>query len=187
MSESPGDITQRLRELGDSRGAAADELFRLVYDELRRIAAAQLRKERPGHTLTPTALVHEAYMKLVDQTRVDWKNRAHFFAISARAMRRILIDYARKRRAAKRGGGEPLVTLGTVPDERTTRLDELLALDEALDRLHDLDERRAKVVELRFFAGLRHREVGEALGVSEPTVRRDWRLARAWLSTQLQA
>lgn len=189
MNESLGEVTQRLRAIRSLRDPAADELFALVYDELRRLAAAQLRKERPGHTLTPTALVHEAYIKLVEQTRVDWKNRAHFFAVAARAMRRILIDYARKRGAKKRGAGErPLViTLGAGRDERATRLDELLTLDDALERLRALDERRARVVELRFFAGLQHREIGTALGVSEPTARRDWRLARAWLSRELQA
>lgn len=180
-----GDVTELLLRLGEG-GAAVDRLFPLVYDELKGVAAARLRAERAGHTLSATALVHEAYLKLVSQDRVDWKNRAHFFAIAARAMRRILLDYAIARNAEKRGGGAPLVTLGDDSASRSSNLDELLAIDEAMTRLAALDERQEKVVELRFFGGLKLEEIAEVLGVSLASVNRDWRTARAFLTAELR-
>lgn len=185
----PGEVTELLLSLdseGLEKGEAVQRLFPLVYDELRRMAAARLRAERAGHTLSATALVHEAYMKLVNQERVDWKNRAHFFAIAARAMRRILLDHAIARKAEKRGGGAPIVTLGDEDTGREADLDGLIAIDEALGKLAELDPRQERVVELRFFAGLKLAEIAEALGVSLASVNRDWRVARAFLTTQLR-
>jgi RNA polymerase sigma factor (TIGR02999 family) len=166
---------------GDVR--AGDELVPLIYAELRRIAAGRLRAERPGHTLQPTALVHEAWLRLAEQHGAEWQNRAQFFGIAAQAMRRILVDHARRRHAAKRGGHSPVVDVdelsevlaSPVPDEQ------LLALDVALEQLKALDERQARIVELRFFAGLSVDETAEALGVSGTTVKREWATARAWL------
>lgn len=185
----PGDVTRLLARLragdGSPDGRVVDRLFELVYEELKTLARARLRSERPDHTLDATALVHEAYLKLVDQTRVDWRNRAHFFAIAAQAMRRLLIDHARARSTAKRGGDRVLVTFDEGDAPRTSGSDELLELDEALTRLEVLDARQARVVEYRFFVGLKDREIAEVLDVSVPTVRRDWRLARAWLSSRV--
>ena len=186
VSESPGDVTNLLVQLKGSDDRALDTLFTRVYDELRRLARAKLRQERDGHTLGATALVHESYLRLVNQDRPDWKNRAHFFAIAARAMRQILIDHARRAVADKRGGGASIVTLtenGVVQDVPNAQL---LALDEALERLRQLNERQARVVELRYFAGMQDRDIAEVLAVSVPSVRRDWRLARAWLSTEVR-
>ena len=187
MSRDPG-VTELLIQLeGSDDSRVVDRLFPLVYDELRRIAAAQMKKERPDHTLRATALVNEAYLKLVDQTRVQWQNRAHFFAIAARAMRRILIDYARTRSREKRGGDQERVTLEGLESGGERELDELLDLDEALRRLEDLDARQAKVVEMRFFGGVSMEEIAKVLGVSAATVDRDWRSARAWLSVELRS
>ena len=183
----PGDITELLLSLEQDRERAVDLLFPRVYDELRAIAGARLRAERAGHTLSATALVHEAYLKLVNQSRVDWKNRAHFFAVAARAMRRILIDYAEARHAGKRGGGAEFVTLGEESASRDSNLDELLAIDQAMTRLAGLDERQARVVELRFFGGMTLEEIAEVLGVSLASVNRDWRTARAFLTAELRA
>ncbi len=180
------DVTELLLSLDSDRGRAVDRLFPLVYDELRGVAAARLRAERAGHTLSATALVHEAYMKLVNQDRVDWQNRAHFFAVAARAMRRILMDYATRRNAEKRGGGAPVVTLGVESGQQDSNLDELLSINQALERLGKLNERQEKVVELRFFGGLRLEEIAEVLGVSLASVNRDWRMARAFLTTELK-
>ena len=176
---------------------AIERLFPLVYGELRRVAHRRLRAEATGHTLGTTALVHEAYLKLVDQTHAQWTDRKHFFAVAARAMRRILVDYARQHKAARRGGGQrplPLDMVGDPGGEGDTegrhaaiqvaaaeRADELVALDEALERLEKLDERQAKVVELRFYGELSEEEVAEVLGVTARTVRRDWVKAREWL------
>lgn len=184
MSANP-DITALLDALEGGNRTVVDELFPYVYAELQRIAQRQLRGERDGHTLNATALVHEAYLKLVRQQEVDWKNRAHFYGVAALAMRRILVNYAHRRRAEKRGGGAPVATFVEGEIGRTTRADELIALDEALERLAERSARQAKVVELWFFAGLTQEEVAEALGVSVPTVRRDWQFARAWLSREL--
>jgi RNA polymerase sigma factor (TIGR02999 family) len=162
-----------------------DRLFPLVYWELRRIAHGQLQREHPGHTLGTTGLVHETYLKLVDQTRADWQDRAHFFAVAARAMRRILVDYARRHRALRRGGGWRSVTL---TDEATAveRGEELIALDEALDRLATLNPRLSQVVECRYFGGLSEEETAKALGVTTRTAQRDWVKARAWLYQELR-
>lgn len=189
---SPTDQSPEITELlirleGGDDPRVVDQLFPLVYDELRRIARAQMRRERPDHTLRATALVNEAYLKLVDQTRVAWQNRAHFFAIAARAMRRILVDYARTRSREKRGGGWERVTLEGVESDAGSELDELLELDEALTRLGEVDPRQAQVVEMRFFAGVSMEEIAKVLNVSAATVDRDWRSARAWLSVELRS
>lgn len=178
-------ITQLLIDLGQGNREAVDKLMPMVYDQLLQLAQRQLRRERSGHTLNTTALAHEAYLKLIDQKRITWQNRAHFFAIAAQAMRRILINYANKRKADKRGGGEPLATFNEQSMVRETKADELLLLDEALSELEKSNQRLSKVVEYRFFGGLTQEEIAEVMGISVPTVRRDWRLARAWLSREL--
>jgi RNA polymerase sigma-70 factor (ECF subfamily) len=170
------------------RRARAEELLPLVYDELRRLARGYMARERREHTLQPTALVHEAYLRLVDQSRVDWQGRTHFRAVGARMMRRILIDHARRHGGLKRGGERQRVTLGEAllrPPDPDVGLPELVAVDEALERLARLDERQARVVELRFFGGLTTAEIAEALGVSERTVQGDWAHGRAWLRREL--
>lgn len=163
-----------------------DRLLPLVYEELRRIAHRQLRRERPGHTLNTTALVHEAYLRLVDQTRARWVDRAHFFAVAAGVMRRILVDYARRFRAAKRGGDAQRVDLDAAELSLDQRSEVLIGLDEALGRLAELNPRLSQVVEYRFFGGMTEEETAEALGVTDRTVRRDWMKAKAWLSRELQ-
>jgi RNA polymerase sigma factor (TIGR02999 family) len=158
----------------------------LVYDELRRLAERHFRRERVGHTLQPTAVVHEAYFRLVDQTRVTWKNRGHFFAVASQAMRRILVDYARARAADKRGGGEKRVTLASAEASREPSGEvDLLALDEALTRLKVLDGAQAQIVELRFFGGLSIEETALALETSASSVKREFRSAKAWLYREL--
>jgi RNA polymerase sigma factor (TIGR02999 family) len=184
-TESSGDLTKLLSEVAKGDKVAASQLVPLVYSEMRRLAAAYMRRERENHTLQATALVHEAYLKLVDQ-RTDWQSRAHFFGVAAQVMRHILIDHARGHSRAKRGGAKEAVTLdeGLVfSDEKS---EELLALDEALQRLAKLDTRQAKVVEMRFFGGLTVEETAEALSISPITVKRDWSLARAWLYGELE-
>jgi RNA polymerase sigma factor (TIGR02999 family) len=180
-------ITLILGRLSEGSGDAVDALMPMVYGELHAMAERQLRGERANHTLNSTALVHEAYVKLVDQKSVTWQNRAHFFAVAAQAMRRILINYANKRLAAKRGGGQILATFNDEAVVRESRAEDLVALDGALERLKGMHERQSKVVELRFFAGLTQEEIAEVLAVSVPTVRRDWRLARAWLAGQISS
>jgi RNA polymerase sigma factor (TIGR02999 family) len=186
------DVTDLLGELKHGNRAALDELIPLVYDELRRIASRQLARERPGHTLQTTALVHEAFLKLAGMDRIDWQNRAHFFGVAARLMRQILVDYAVRRGAQKRGGGQTHVPLDeraltAVPaaESGTVTLQDLIPLDEALQRLETSDPRQGRVVECRFFAGMSVEETAEALGVSPGTVKRDWRIARAWLNREL--
>ncbi|MBW3552430.1 MAG: sigma-70 family RNA polymerase sigma factor [Gemmatimonadetes bacterium] len=179
--ESEHDITGLLLAWRAGDGEALDRLFPLVYHELRRIAHRQLGRERAGHTLGTTALVHETYLKLIDQTRVQWADRAHFFAVAARAMRRILIDYARRHRAAKRGGAAARVELDDATFLADERAHTLIAVDQALTRLSGLDERLVRVVECRFFGGLTEEETAEALGVTPRTVRRDWVKAKGWL------
>jgi RNA polymerase sigma factor (TIGR02999 family) len=184
---TPGnDITRMLAELTGGNQAVVNALLPLIYDELHGMADNQLRRERKDHTLNATALVHEAYLKLVDQSRVSWQNRAHFLGVASQAMRRILINYAEQRRAQKRGGQMMATTFDDDLVPRETRADQLIDLDEALTRLKALNERQAAVVEYRFFGGLTHEEIAEVSGVSVPTVRRDWRLARAWLSHELK-
>jgi RNA polymerase sigma factor (TIGR02999 family) len=180
-----GHITELLDDLIGGNRTVVDSLLPLVYNELHAMADRQLRRERPDHTLNATALVHEAYLKLIDQKNVNWQNRAHFFGIASLAMRRILINYAQMHIAEKRGGNNILVTFDDAATPRESKAEELLVLDEALQRLEQLNERQAKVVEYRFFGGLTQEEIAEVLNVSVPTVRRDWRLARAWLSREL--
>lgn len=191
MEPSAGAVTRLLQQWSNGDPQALEDLIPLVYDELRQVARQYLRRERPGHTLQPTALVHEAYLKLVDQRRIRWQNRAHFFAVAAQLIRRILVDHARARGASKRGGGLRQLTIeaDVAPAERRGQAGELdvLALDGALSRLAELDPRQAHVVELRFFGGLDVEETAEVLGVSSPTVKRDWRTAKAWLYRELQA
>jgi len=186
MSPSPQDVTQLLRDWRQGNRAAFDQLIPLVYDELRRLAKRHLQRQSPGHTLQTTSLVHEAYLRLIDQQNIEWQNRAHFFAVAARAMRFLLVDHARARQYAKRGGGVRQVTLDEVAVVSPERNDDLLALDEALSRLAALDPRKSQIVELRYFGGLSAEEAAEALGVSEITVKREWLKARAWLYRELQ-
>jgi len=184
---SDAQLTRLLEAWQSGDSAAGDKLVPLVYAELRRIAAAKMRAERGGHTLQPTALVHEAWLRLMNQHGSGWQNRDQFFAIAAQAMRRILVDHARKRHAAKRGDGDASVDLDevsralavTLPDER------LLALDEALKGLAALDERQARIIELRFFAGLSVEETASVLGISPTTVKRVWATGRAWLFREM--
>ncbi len=164
---------------------AVDALMGHVYETLHRMASRKMVSERPGHTLTPTALVHEAYLKLVDQERVQWQDRAHFYAVAARVMRRILIDHARRRLADKRGGDQVRITFTDSLAVAYDTPETIIELDRALDRLGNLSDRQRQVVELRFFGGLTHEETAVVLGVSVPTVRRDWRLAQAWLSREI--
>jgi RNA polymerase sigma factor (TIGR02999 family) len=180
-SRSPQQVSQLLLEWSNGNKAAFDELIPLVHQELHRLAHHYLRQERQGHTLQTTALVNEAYLKLIDQKQVHWKNRAHFFALSAQLMRRILVDHARKRNFAKRGGGANKITFDEVMLISKERGRDLLSLDAALDRLAEIDERKSKVVELRFFGGLSVQETAEVLRVSPLTVKREWRMAKAWL------
>lgn len=186
MADLRQDVTQVLQDLRNGDQKAADRLLPMVYDEFRALARHYLAQERANHTLQPTALVHEAYMKLVDQTRVDWQGRSHFFAVAAQAMRRILVDHARSRQRDKRGGGRARVVLDEAVALSPQKDEDVLALDECLERLAALDARQAKVVELRFFGGLSVEEVAEALGVSKRTVEGDWTFARAWLSRELR-
>ncbi|MGH7469607.1 MAG: sigma-70 family RNA polymerase sigma factor [Longimicrobiales bacterium] len=182
---STDDISSLLTAWNEGDREALDRLFPVVYRELRRIAHRQLRGERPGHTLSTTALVHEAYFKLVQLDRIQWQNRAQFFAIAARAMRRILVDYALARRRKKRGGGQPMLPLDDVIIMVNSQADELVAVDQALQRLEAIDVRHARVVECRVFAGMSVEETAEALNISAATVKRDWALARAWLNREL--
>lgn len=174
-----------LAEWSEGNQSALDELYPLVYDELRRLARRYMSRERKGHTLQTTALINEAYVRLVDQKNVHWANRSHFFAISAQIMRRILIDHARRHAYAKRGGGAKQVSLDEVAMVAKEAGSDLVRLDEALKILAKMDPRRSNVVELRYFGGLNNEEIAGVLKVSENTVTRDWNLARAWLYQQL--
>ncbi len=180
------DITQLLSELSSGNREAVDILLPVVYKELHQLAHMHLRGERRNHTLNATALVHEAYMKLIAQDRITWQNRAHFFGIASQAMRRILINYANARIAEKRGGNKVLATFVDDKVSRESRPEELIALDEALKKLEKLNERQSRIIEHWFFVGLKHEEIAEVLNVSVPTVRRDFRLAKAWLSRELK-
>lgn len=179
------EITQLLAEWSGGNQSALDELYPLVYDELHRLARRYMSRERKGHTLQTTALINEAYVRLVDQKNVQWANRSHFFAISAQIMRRILIDHARRHAYAKRGGGAQQVSLDEAAVVTSGIGSELIRLDEALQTLSKLDQRRCHVVELRYFGGLNNEEIAGVLNVSENTVTRDWNMARAWLYQQL--
>src|SRR5881394_3587918 len=184
-SVSPHRVTQLLAQWSRGDNAALVELTPLVYEELRRLAHHFMEGQRPDHTLQTTALVNEAYMRLADQTKPSWQNRAHFFAVAARAMRQILVNYARSNRAQKRGGGALKVELDEVAIISPEESKEIVDLHEALERLAALNSRKAQVVELKYFGGLNYDEMAEVLKISPVTVRRDWRFAKAWLYTQL--
>ena len=184
-TQSPKEITRLLVAWGDGDRSALEELAPLVHTELRRLAHHYMGRERHGHTLQTSALVNEAYLRLIDWKDVRWQNRAHFFAVSAQLMRRILVDFARDRQYLKRGGGALRVSLGEAEAFTVERGADLVALDEALTGLAEVDRRKGQVVELRFFGGLSVEEVAEVLKVSKETVMRDWRLAKAWLLREL--
>jgi len=187
MADTRGEVTRLLAEIRLGRSDALDRLMPLVYRELRRIASHQMRGERPGHTLQPTALVHEAFLRLVDQNRDNWKNRAQFLGVAAQLMRRLLVDHARRRRAAKRGipitFDEEIYQSGPGADQT----DQILAVNEVLARLAELDPRQARVVELRYFGGLTVEETAEAMGIAARTVKLDWAMAKGWMKSQLSA
>ncbi|MFI5006840.1 MAG: sigma-70 family RNA polymerase sigma factor [Solirubrobacterales bacterium] len=184
LPSSPKRVTQLLHEWRGGNRAALEELLVEVYDELRRLARRHMRRERPDHTLQTTALVHEAFLRLADAD-VPWQDRAHFFSVAARQMRRILVDHARARASAKRGGEARRLTLDEAMAAPSRHVDELLQIDEALGRLAEEDPRKSQVVELRFFGGLTYEEIAEVLGVSLSTVRADLRFAKAWLRKEL--
>lgn len=186
MAGSTGDVTQYLADLRNGRLDASPRLITLVYDELHRLARHQMRHERPDHTLQATALVHEAYLRLVNQPERTWQNRAHFIAVAAQVMRRILVDYARARRTSKRGSAPQKIPLEEPLVFTEEQSDDLVSLDEALERLAQFDERQSRVVELRFFGGLTVDETAEVLGISSKTVKRDWAVARAWLHREVR-
>ncbi|MGY8768546.1 MAG: sigma-70 family RNA polymerase sigma factor [Pirellulales bacterium] len=181
------ETTQLLSALSAGDTSAAERLLPLVYDELKRIAARQMNQERVGHTLQATALVHEAFIKLIDQSRVQWQGKAHFCAVASNIMRRILVDYARQKNAIKRGAGAQKIAIdeNLTPDVKQDGVD-LVALDDALTQLAELNARHAKIVEMRFFGGMTVKETATALDVSTSTVKNDWRAAQAWLMIQLQ-
>lgn len=179
------EVTQLLLDWNEGKHDVLEKLMPLVYKELRRLAHLYLHKERAGHTLLTTDLVHEAYLRLVDQKRVQWQNRAHFFGIAAQLMRRILVDHARGKKRVKRGAGAQRVSLNEVVPVATDSKVDILAIDQALTRLAEIDERKAKVVELRFFGGLEIDEVADFLELSPITVSRDWKMAKAWLHRAL--
>lgn len=184
-SEPQEEITQLLLAWGKGDQDAFDRLMPFVYGELRRLAHAYMRRQRSDHTLQTTALVNEAYMRLIDSSQVRWQDRNHFFAMSARLMRRILVDFARAKKAQKRGGGDHKVTFDEELPVSDSKETDLLALDEALTRLAELDERQSRIVELKYFGGLTEEEIAEYLEISARTVRRDWSVARAWLYREI--
>src|SRR4029077_2671865 len=185
VSVSPHRVTQLLAEWSDGDNAALVELTPLVYEELRRLAHHFMEGQRPDHTLQTTALVDEAYLRMADQTKPSWQNRAHFFAVAARAMRQILVNYARSKRAQKRGGGALKVELDEAAIVSPEQSQAIVDLHEALERLGTLDSRKARVVELKYFGGLNHDEIAEVMKISAVTVRRDWVFAKAWLYDEL--
>lgn len=185
MDSSPAEVTSLLNQLADGDQEAAARLVPLVYNELRQIAAARLRHERPDHTLQATALVHEAYMKLAHQRDAKWQNRAQFFCVASQVMRRILVDYARGQQRLRRGGKQQKMALEDVVLISPDRTDELLAVNESLSKLEKLDPRQARIVELRYFAGLTIEEIAEVVGVASKTVTRDLNMAKAWLYGEL--
>ena len=185
MGIPPGELTNLLIQVKNGNGDAQSKLIPLVYAELRRIAARYMRGERPGHSLQATALVHEAYLRLAGQKEMSWQNRAHFFGVAANIMRRILVDHARAKQAKKRGGSEQKVSIDEAVLVQPDPPQDFLALDEALDRLAKRDPRQSRIVELRFFGGLSEEETAEVLGISLRTVKRDWKVARAWLYQQV--
>jgi len=181
-----GEVTELLLSLGKGNEEAASKLIPLVYGELRKLARHYMRGEQPNHTLQTTALVHEAYLRLVEQRTANWQNRAHFFAIAAQSMRRILVDHARACRTDKRGGGQETLPLDEAFIFSPEKSAELIALDQALDRLSEMSPRQSRIIELRFFAGLNVDETAEVLGISPKTVKRDWSVARAWLHREVR-
>ena len=183
---STDNVTRLLLDWSNGDKSALEKLIPLVYDELRRMARQYMRRERPGHTLESTALVNEAYIKLIDCSRVGWQNRAHFFAVAAQLMRRILIDHARSRNYAKRGGGVRKVSLDEAAILSEERAADLIAIDNALTNLAAMDPRKSQIVELRFFGGLNLEETAEVMGISSPTVQREWRKAKAWLLKEVR-
>ena len=185
MPDSPATVTELLHAWSDGDKNALDQLMPVVYDELRRQASRYLRREQGGHTLQTTALVNEAYLRLVDQKNIRWQNRAQFFGIAAQLMRRILVDHARAKHRAKRGGRDVRVTLDDAMAIAANQEIDLIALDAALDRLAQIDEQQSKVVEMRFFSGLNVEETAEVLGISPATVKRDWNVAKAWLYREM--
>ena len=184
--QSPQNITQLLVAWSSGDQAALEQMIPLIYSELHQRAEAALRRERQGHLMQPTALVNEAYLRLIDCDNIQWQNRSHFFAVSAQLMRRILVDFARSRDYAKRGGGLRQISLAEAAIAPYQQSADLVALDDALNALAELDPRQSRVVELRFFGGLKLEEIAEVLNVSVSTVRRDWRLAQAWLYHELK-
>lgn len=185
-SVSPHRVTQLLQQWSHGDDAALAELTPLVYEELRRLAHHYMEGERPGHTLQTTALVNEAYLRLADQTNPNWQSRAHFFAVAARAMRGILVNYAKSNQAQKRGGGAARIELNEAAILSPEQSKEIVDLHEALERLATLNSRKARVVELKYFGGLNHDEIAEVMKISTVTVRRDWMFARTWLYDELQ-
>jgi RNA polymerase sigma factor (TIGR02999 family) len=184
-SSPPHEVTQLLVAWSNGDKTARDQLMPLVHTELCRLAHHYMSRERPGHTLQTTALVNEAYLRLVDQDKMRWENRAHFFGIAARLMREILVDHARSRQAAKRGGAQVRLSLSEV-DHIASRPDvNLIALDEALSRLEAIDPQKSRIIELRYFGGLAIEETAEVIGISPATVKRDWSMARAWLRSEI--
>ena len=187
MPDTVGEVTQLLVSLSKGDQEAASKLIPLVYDELRRLARHYMRRERSDHTLQTTALVHEAYLRLVEQCETNWQNRAHFFAIAAQLMRRILLDHARACRTDKRGGEHERLPLEETLVFSPKKSAELIALDEALNRLSELSPRQSQIIELRFFGGLTVEETAEVLGIAPKTVKRDWSVARAWLHREVRS
>jgi RNA polymerase sigma-70 factor, ECF subfamily len=186
MDADRGEVTVLLAKLTQGNEEAAGKLIPLVYSEMRRLAGAYMRRERSDHTLQPTALVNEAYLKLVEQRGVDWQSRSHFFGIAAQVMRRILVDHARGHLRDKRGGGQKPVPIDQALVFAPEQSEEILKLNEALDRLTKLDERQGKIVELRFFGGLTVEQTAELMGISPKTVKRDWSMAKAWLHGEMK-
>jgi RNA polymerase sigma factor (TIGR02999 family) len=186
-SPAPNPVTGLLLDWGRGDETARDGLMPFVYDELRRIAAAYLSRERPGHTLQPTALVHEAYLRLVDQRRVDWRNRAQFVGLAAMMMRRVLVNHARDRAAGKRGGQAERVPLTLAIEPLAAPQVDVLAIHQALDRLQTIDQRKGRIVELKFFGGLTTDEIAEVMGISPATIEREWSFARAWLHEEMKS
>jgi RNA polymerase sigma factor (TIGR02999 family) len=185
MADAPGEVTRLLAELRLGRTDALDRLIPLVYRELRRIASNQMQRERESHTLQPTALVHEAFLRLVNQNPDNWQNRAQFYGVAAQLMRRLLVDHARRRRAGKRGIPVTLNEAIYQPSPATDQTEEILAVDEVLARLVKLDPRQARVVELRYFGGLSVKETAEVMGIATRTVMLDWAMAKGWIKSQL--
>ncbi|MEO6589461.1 MAG: sigma-70 family RNA polymerase sigma factor [Pyrinomonadaceae bacterium] len=184
-SNQTENLTRMLKEAQSGKRETLDEFLPLVYDELKKIAGYKLASERSNHTLQATALVHEAYLRLIDQHSVDWQNRAHFFAIASEMMRRILVNHAEAHNAKKRGDGKTLISLDDAEHFAAEPEVDLIFLDNALDELAEFDKTQAKIVELKFFGGLTNEEAAEVLGISESTIKREWRMARAWLTTKL--